>query len=281
VAITIGSNIASLRGIRQLNKSTRSLTDSFERLASGKRINKASDDAAGLGIADALRADARLTTTAQRNLSDGISAINILNSGLDSQKNILFRLGELAEQSANGVYSTEQRQALDEEYQALLLEFDRIGSTTEFNGVNLLRDKEGQDIVIQAGITGGADSLISLTKANSHRFAGVTGLISNLNNDGVATKLASRRALDTVTNRIEDLSALQGKYGSVQNRLEIAHNTLGVARENFKAAESRIRDVDVAEESSNLLRNNILQQAGAAVLAQANLQPSLALQLLS
>ena len=285
MGITLGSNIASLKAQRTLGLSTEQLGRTFERLSSGQRINRASDDAAGLAIADSLKASQRVATVAIRNANDGISTIAIADSALGEIGNVLSRLAELAEQSANGVFSTPQRSALSNEFVALASEIERIAVTTQFNGVTLLSG--GSALTLQIGFNSGSTSQIS--------FTGVQGTLNAL---GLATanssaltysiqaatvsdaQSASRNALDAINSAISSLASTRGTLGATESRLQVAINSLSVARENFAAAESRIRDVDVATEAAELTRLNILQQAGASVLAQANQQPSLALSLL-
>ena len=283
--VTLGSNIASLQAQRRLGISTERLSTVFERLSSGQRINKASDDAAGLAIADALRADQRVATVAIRNANDGISSITISDSALGEIGNVLSRLAELAEQSANGVFSVEQRSALSNEFVALASEIERIATTTEFNGVRLLSG--GSAVTLQVGFDSSSTSQIS--------FTGVQGTLQSLGLAATGSSVltysinastldggqsASRAALDAVNSAISSLASTRGRLGSTEARLRVAINNLTVSRENFAAAESRIRDVDVAEQAAELTRLGILQQAGAAVLAQANQQPALALSLL-
>lgn len=283
--ITIGNNIASLQAQRRLANATEKLGTTYERLSSGQRINKASDDAAGLAIADSLRADQRVAAVAVRNANDGISSIAIADGALAEIGNVLSRLAELAEQSANGVFSTTQRNALSNEFMSLGSEIERIAVTTEFNGVKLLSAND--NLVLQVGFDSGSTSQIAIT--------GITGTLAGL---GLATtgssalsysingstisegQSASREALDAVGQAISSLASVRGNLGAAESRLRVAINNLAVARENFAAAESRIRDVDVASEAAELTRLGILQQAGAAVLAQANQQPGLALSLL-
>lgn len=283
--ITIGSNISSLQAQRRLGLSTDALGKTYERLSSGLRINRASDDAAGLAIADSLKADQRIASVAIRNANDGISTIAIADSALGEIGQVLSRLAELAEQSANGVYSVSQRSALANEFVALASEIERIAVTTEFNGVKLLSGTA--NVVIQTGFDSGSTSQIS--------FAGVQGTLQALGlaaenrsaltysinaESSEAAQSASRNALDAVNNAISSLASQRGILGATESRLNVAIANLSVARENFAAAESRIRDVDVAGEAAELTRLGILQQAGAAILAQANQQPGLALQLL-
>jgi flagellin len=285
MAITLGSNIASLQAQRRLSIATQKLGTSYERLSSGQRINKASDDAAGLAIADALRANQRVANVAIRNANDGISTIAIADSALGEVGNVLSRLAELAEQSANGVFSTVQRSALSNEFVALASEIERIAVTTEFNGVKLLSGNAG--VTLQVGFnststsqityTGVQGTLTSLGLAQANSSSLTFSINGSTTENGQS---ASRLALDAVNSAIQSLASTRGTLGAAQARLEVAINGLSVARENFAAAESRIRDVDVASEAAELTRLGILQQAGAAILGQANQQPGLALSLL-
>jgi len=276
--VTINTNVASLNAQRNLATTTGSLNQSFSRLSSGLRINRASDDAAGLAIADSLRADQRIANVAIRNANDGVSLISIADGALAEIGNILARMAELAEQSANGVLSSDQRTALETEFSALGSEITRIAQTTEFNGQNLISTTN--QFELQVGFDSNANSRIA--------FNAVQGTLSSLGlatsgdtlNVSVSAQAAAQSALDSVTNAISSLAANRGTLGSIESRLNSTIANLSVVRENFAAAESQIRDVDVAAEAANLTRLNILQQAGAAVLAQANQQPALALSLL-
>jgi len=285
MAITIGNNIASLQAQRRLADATGRLSETFERLSSGQRINKASDDAAGLAIADSLRADQRIASVAIRNANDGISVVAIADGALAQISGVLTRLAELAEQSANGVFSTQQRSALQNEFTALSSEVERIATTTTFNGVNLLSG--GASITLQVGFNSGSTSQIQITNVQGTlqslglASTGSSVLTYSISGASIeAGQSASRAALDAVNGAIGSLSQTRGNLGAAESRLRVAINNLSVARENFAAAESRIRDVDVASEAAELTRLSILQQAGAAVLAQANQQPALALSLL-
>jgi len=285
MAITLGTNVASLQAQRRLANSSQALGRTFERLSSGQRINKASDDAAGLAIADQLRADQRVATVAIRNANDGISTIAIADSALSEIANVLTRLAELAEQSANGVFSTVQRSALGNEFVALASEIERIAVTTEFNGVKLLSG--GSALTLQVGFNSGSTSQVSFSgvqgtlAALGLATANSSALTYSLNGTTIAAgQDASKSALDAVSRAIQSLASTRGTLGATESRLNVAINNLTVARENFAAAESRIRDVDVATEAAELTRLGILQQAGAAILAQANQQPGLALSLL-
>lgn len=285
MAITLGSNIASLQAQRRLGNATQALGTSYEKLSSGQRINKASDDAAGLAIADSLRASQRVASVAIRNANDGISTIAIADSALGEIGNVLSRLAELSQQSANGVFSVIQRSALSNEFVALGSEVERIAVTTEFNGVKLLSGNAA--VVLQVGFNSTSTSQISYTGVQGTLSAlGLAGanqsaLSFSLNGATLSEgQSSSRLALDAVNTAIQSLASTRGTLGAAQSRLEVAINNLGVARENFASAESRIRDVDVASEAAELTRLGILQQAGASILAQANQQPGLALSLL-
>ena len=285
MAVTLGINIASLQAQRRLGIATEQLSATYERLSSGQRINRASDDAAGLAIADSLRADQRVATVAIRNANDGISTIAIADSALGEISNVLTRLAELSEQSANGVFSVNQRSALSNEFVALASEVERIAVSTEFNGVKLLSG--GSAVTLQIGFDSGSTSQISYTgvqgtlSALGLAAANSSALTYSINGTTIAEgQSAARAALDAVNLAIESLASTRGKLGAAEARLRVSINNLAVARENFASAESRIRDVDVANEAAELTRLGILQQAGAAVLAQANQQPALALNLL-
>lgn len=285
MAVTIGSNIASLQAQRRLSNSTAKLTTTFERLSSGQRINKASDDAAGLSIADQLRADQRVASVAIRNANDGISLVAIADSALAEVSSVLARMAELSEQSANGVFSTVQRSALSNEFVALASEIERIAVTTKFNGVALLSGTS--NVVLQVGFDSESTSQIGFNNVQGTLAAlglantGSSALSFSINGASTeAGQSASRLALDAVNRAISSLASTRGTLGAAEARLNVAITNLSVARENFASAESRIRDVDVASEAAELTRLGILQQAGAAVLAQANQQPAIALQLL-
>lgn len=285
MGINIRTNVESIRAQRDLNATTDRLRTAYARLSSGLRITRAADDAAGLAIAEQLRADSRVATVAIRNANDGISIIAITDGAMNEITSSLIRLAELAEQSANGVFSTEQRSALQLEFAAVGSEVERIAQTTTFNGMNLLVG--GLDVTFQVGFDGSSASQVSFSGVAANLAA--IGLSTS--GDGVLTfsindnttelaQTAARSALDAVQTAISSLTRSRGTLGAVESRLNIAIQNLQVARENFQSAESRIRDVDVAAEAAELTRLNILQQAATAILAQANQQPGLALTLL-
>lgn len=285
MAINIRTNVPSLIAQRNLDASSNRLNTSYERLSSGLRINRARDDAAGLAIAESLKADSSIASVGIRNASDGISIISIADQAIGQIGNTLARLAELAEQSANGVFANTQRSALQNEFNALQSEIERIAFTTKFNGLNLLSG--GGQVVFQVGFDG--SSLSQVTYSGVEVTLAALGLAGNGSSTPTysingateaAAQSASRLALDAINAAITSVTRNRGQLGAAESRLEVTISNLQVARENFKAAESRIRDVDVASEAAELTRLGILQQAGAAILAQANQQPQLAIQLL-
>ncbi|RME58618.1 MAG: flagellin FliC [Candidatus Dadabacteria bacterium] len=284
MTLNIRTNISSLIARNNLAATTRRLQTAYERLSSGLRINRASDDAAGLSIAETLKADSRIATVAIRNASDGISIIGITDGAIGEITNILSRLAELAEQSANGVFDTSQRSALQLEFVALTSEIERIALTTEFNGLKVLSG--GGNVVFQIGFDGSSLSQVTYSgvQATLNALGLATSSGTHIYSINAATsdaaQTAARNALDAINLAITTITRNRGTLGAAESRLETAIANLRVARENFQAAESRIRDADVAAEVAELTRLTILQQAGTAILAQANQQPSLALRLL-
>ncbi len=285
MGINIRTNVESIRAQRDLNATSDRLRTAYARLSSGLRITRAADDAAGLAIAEQLRADQRVATVAIRNANDGVSIIGITDGAMNEITSSLIRLAELAEQSANGVYDTTQRSGLQLEFTAVASEIDRIAATTEFNGLKLLTSSD--DVTFQVGFDGSSNSQITYNGIQATlasiglRSSGTSDILFSINDTTAAgAQVAARSALDAVKIAINSLTRARGTLGSAESRLNIAIQNMQVARENFAAAESRIRDVDVAYEAAELTRLNILQQAATSVLAQANQQPGLALSLL-
>ncbi|MCC6934018.1 MAG: flagellin FliC [Deltaproteobacteria bacterium] len=285
MGINIRTNIPSLEAQRYLNESTERLRTAYARLSSGLRITKVSDDAAGLAIAEQLRSDARIASIGVRNASDGISIIAITDGAMSEITTVLVRMAELAEQSANGVFSTIQRSALALEFRNLASEVERISKTTEFNDLALLSG--GAEVVFQVGFDGSRSSQVSYSGVQATLAAlglaanGSSSLTYSINDTTIiGAQVSARIALDAVKLAINSITTSRGSLGAAESRLNVAINNLLVARENFMSAESRIRDVDVAYEAAELTRTNILQQAASSVLAQANQQPTLALTLL-
>ncbi len=274
MGLRVNTNIASLNAQRNLSNITGRLNTSYRRLSTGLRITTAADDAAGLASSERLRAQIRSLDQAKRNANDGISLVQTAEGSLGEVSNILSRMRELAVQANNGTVSDSDKSTLNEEFTALVSEINRIARSTQFNNINLL-DGSSSNLTFQVGFgtTGGVDTIgVSLSPALSTTL-GINALdISSTGNPSAA--IAS---IDTAINTV---SSLRGSLGAVQNRLSSTISNLGVATENLSAAESRIRDVDVASETARLSRNSILQQAAIAVLAQANISTQGALNLL-
>ncbi|NNL67817.1 MAG: flagellin FliC [Myxococcales bacterium] len=273
MGLRINTNTASLNAQRNLTQTTDSLQRSLERLSSGLRITRASDDAAGLAISERLRAEVRSLQQAQRNGLDGVSLLQVGEGALNESSGLLIRMRELAIQSANGTLGAGERTTLNAEFQDLIAEIDRVANVTEFNGTKLL-DGTAPTVTFQIGANNTANDQISVTGVN----ATSAGLGVNLL--AVDTDVNARAALDTLDTAIDSVSSLRAGFGTAQNRLESAIRSIAVSVENTAAAESRIRDVDVASETAILTRNQVLQQAGIAVLAQANVSTQNALLLL-
>lgn len=257
---------------RNLFNTTNNLGGNFARLSSGLRIATAADDAAGLGISERMRADIRSYSVASRNAQDGISLVQTAEGSLNEVSDILGRMRELSMQSSNGTLSANDRTTLDNEFQQLVEEVDRIAATTQFNGVSLL-DGSNSSISIQVGIDGATNDVISVTGADA--TSTTLGVNGNISTSGAASAM-----LSTIDTAIDSVNSARGELGAQQNRLGSTLRSLANVRENTAAAESRIRDVDVAMETADLTRNSILQQAATSVLSQANAQPQLALSLL-
>ena len=272
MGIRINTNVSSLNTQRHLYNSTISFNKSMEKLASGLRINRAADDAAGLAISEGLKSDIRALGQASRNASDGISMVQTAEGALDEVSSILLRMKELAEQSLGGTLSAEQQDYLDSEYQELSAEIDRIAAGTEYNGVQLLDST--LDVDIQVGIDTAATSSINVALATNMNAAGL-GLAANVGSAG-----APGTALTEVDAAIATVSSARADFGAKQNRFESSVRNIQNTAENLSAANSRIRDVDVASETSKMTSYQILQQAGVSVLAQANMTSGLALSLL-
>ena len=282
--VRIFNNIPSLNAQRILGINNNRLAQSVERISSGIRINRGADDAAGLAISEALRSDIRALRQAIRNSNDGISLINVTEGALNEQSGILIRLRELSSQAATGTVGSTERQTIQLEFSALRNEIDRISATTEFNGQKLVDGSLGSSvtannhILIQVGIDSTSYSRIDLnTEVN---LAAMTSTGLGIHNLSVTSAGAALTALEQMNTSIGMITAGRGKIGAVQNRLVRTVSNLSIAVENLTAAESAIRDADIAEEVALLTRNQILVQAATAMVGQANLIPQSVLQLL-
>ncbi len=276
MGLRVNTNLASINAQRNLYNTGVKLGRSMEKLSSGLRINRAGDDAAGLAISESLKSDIRSLQQASRNANDGISMVQTAEGALDEVSTIAIRLRELAEQAANETLGTNERSFLDSEFQALTAEITRITQTTEFNGT-LLLDGSGGTVDIQVGTGSGVTNQIALDFT-----VDVDATSLGLNDESLtgADSTNAKAALDAIDTALNTVSQTRASFGAVQNRLESTVRNIGIAVENLSAANSRIRDVDVAEEAANMTSLQILQQAGISVLAQANFAPQSALSLL-
>ncbi|WNF06280.1 flagellin N-terminal helical domain-containing protein [Brevibacillus borstelensis] len=271
----INHNISALNTHRQLGVNTGSLAKNVEKLSSGYRINRAADDAAGLSISERMRSQIRGMEQATRNSQDGISLIQTAEGALQTVNNMLVRIKELATQSANGTYDTAaDRARIAEEVTELSKEIENINTKTEFNGISLLNATT--DIQLQIGQKN--DQTLTLT-ASKFNIDAVTTAVKQYATD-IGAQTTAQAILGTIEGHINTVSAARSYLGANQNRLENTINNLNITSENLTAAESRIRDVDMAKEQMEFTKNNILTQASQAMLAQANQLPQGVLQLL-
>jgi flagellin len=264
MSLRINNNVDAVQAHRHLSATSDAVSQSMERLSSGLRINKAADDAAGLGISEKMRSQIRGLAQAQRNIQDGVSMVQTAEGNLDEVHSILQRIRELAVQYRNGSLSSAGKNAIQSEVDQLSAEITRIGNAAVFNGVSLL--SASTTVTFQVGANDNETIAISFSSL-------ATAVGSAYSNMATASLAAIDTAVDAVT-------AMRSGLGAVQNRLEHALSVTGIYQENLTSAESRIRDVDMAEEMVNLTKNQILQQAGTAMLAQANQAPQSVLTLL-
>lgn len=275
MGLRINTNVPSLSVQRNVENNTNQVNKSYAKLSSGNRISRAGDDAAGLSISQNLEAQTRGLKQAQRNANDGISFVQTAEGGLNEVSNILIRLRELGVQAASDTVGQTERGFIDKEFQSLKSEIDRISQVTNFNGTNLLNGS-GETLSFHVGANAGPNNRIDFSPQSSDARTATLGVegISAMNRDGAADSLAK---IDAAITRInENRSTL----GAIQNRLGSTAVTLGISAENLSEAKSRIADTDIASETSNLVKNSILQNAGVGVLSQANTAPNLALKLL-
>lgn len=270
MGIRINTNIPALNTGRMLSRSTKMLNDSLQKLSSGLRINRAADDAAGLAIAEAFRSQVKGTQVAQRNAQDGVSLVQTAEGALSETTGILQRIRELAVQAANGTQSDNNRAAMDGEVAQLLAQINSIAFDTEFNGIRVL--SVAQTVTLQAGAMTSQTLTIGMGGATSTNLG-----VSAIRVTSMALAVA---AISTIDNAIRSVTTLRSNLGAYQNRLEFTVNTLAIQEENSSAAESAIRDANIATETIAFTRNQILVSAGTSVLAQANLVPQTALSLL-
>ncbi|MCB1877699.1 MAG: flagellin FliC [Chromatiales bacterium] len=280
MAQVINTNVFSLNSQRQLNKSQASLQVSLERLSSGLRINRAKDDAAGLAISERFTAQVRGLEQANRNANDGISLLQTAEGAMDEIANSLQRMRELAVQSANGTVSNADKNSLDDEFQELKREIIRITDTAEFNNTNLLGTNAS--IKFQVGFENGSTNQIKISTINLSTAGTASGGIRSVlaSNLSIGSGGNANSAISLLSRAIDAISAKRADFGAKQNRLEATVRNNANIVENQSAARSRILDADFARETANLTRNQILQQAGVAMLSQANALPQSVLSLL-
>ncbi len=292
MSLNINTNMAALNTGRILGRSTNQLNKSLERLSSGLRINRAADDAAGLSIAENFNSIVKGTQMAQRNAQDGVSLVQTAEGALSEVTNILQRMRELSVQSATGTQNDDSREALNDEFQQLIEQINDIATETEFNGINLL-DTANNTVTLQVGARVGQTLEVTLQSITADfdpadatddvlGFEDVfIGGVDPNDASSMADASDAENAINVVDAALSSVNELRSALGAAQNRLEFTMNTLGIEEENAQASESAIRDADIARETMTFTRNQILQQAGTGMLAQANIVPQNALQLLA
>ena len=273
MGLRVNNNISSINAQRNLVVTTDRLQKSLQRLSSGLRITRAADDAAGLAISESFRAEIRSLGQAQRNANDAISLLQIAEGALNETSGLLIRMRELAIQAANGTLGSSERQTVDSEFQGLRDEITRIARVSQFNGAEILNGISSITFQIGSQNTSGDRITLSGVTATADGI-GVTSSVALTSLSG------AQAALGVLDSAISTVASLRATFGTVQNRLESTIRSLAVSIENTSAAESRIRDVDFAQETAELTRNQVLQQAGIAVLSQANVSTQSALSLL-
>ena len=274
--LRINTNLAAINAQKNLFGIDIQLRKSMARLASGQRINSASDDAAGLAVSETLRAKVRGLKQAQRNANDGISMVQVAEGGLNTISNSLIRLRELAIQSASDTISDKERSMVDVEYQQLKAEVERVTSATEFNGTTLLNG-DGGYLEVQVGVHNDPTlDRVGFDASQADASVEALGIVA----ENVLSKEAAQNSLGVIDSALVSINQMRARFGAVQNRLESVVNNIAIAHENLSAANSRIRDTDYAEESANMAKQMILKQAGVSMLAQANGLNQLALKLI-
>jgi flagellin len=280
MALSILTNTASLNAQKNLTASQDMLSSSISKLSSGMRINKAGDDAAGLGISESLKAQVRSFSQASRNANDAISMSQVAEGGMNEMQGIVSRMRELSVQAANDTLGSDERGYIHTEFTQLSKEVDRISKVTNFNGKNVL-DGSNSQLTFQVGIFNTSDDRITMSISKlSTSTLGTTATGGKITHASLSTAAKAQAAIGTFDAAIKGLSAARAKVGATQNRLSVTVSNLATSHENLSAANSRIRDVDVASESAQLTKAQILSQAGLAVLSQANQIPQSALSLL-
>jgi len=274
INLRINNNVSALNTQRQVGNNNNAVANKLEKLSSGRQINRAADNAAGLAISEKMRTQILGALTASRNTQDAVSLIQVAEGGLQSLHGMLQRSRELAVQSANGTNDDAvDRQAMQTEFENIVAEIDDTASTTQFNGMNVL-DGTNDPITIQAGPNAEDTVDVNISAMTAEQLLGQASSEYNASTDAnLATAGAASNAIDTLDNAINDVSMQRAELGALQNRLEFRMQALDIQAENAQAAESRIRDTDMAKMMSELTAKNILQKASTAMLAQANARP--------
>jgi len=271
----IGTNVQSLSGQRTLGVQKEQQNHTLEKLSSGERIVRAADDAAGLAISEKFKAEIRSTRQAARNTQDGISLVQVAEGGLNEVGNMLVRMRELSIQGASDTIGDRERTFVDREIQSLKSEIDRISKTTQFNGT-LLLSGEGKELNFQVGVGAKEHDRINFDTTKYNSSADSLG-IGNVSTESKESSQANLQMLDDAISKVSEHRA---SFGAMQNRLQSTYSNLMISDENMSAANSRIRDADIAQETAELTKRNILTQAGTSTLAQANQTGMLAMRLI-
>jgi len=277
MGLRINTNVSAINAQNNLSRTKQAQEQSLQRLSSGLRINKSADDAAGLAISENLKTQIRSNQQAERNANDGVSFLQVAEGGLNEVGNILVRLRELSVQAASDTIGDKERQYVDIEVQQMKDEVQRISQVTRFNNKQVLNG-QGGELELQIGSSNDIFEDRLKLDLNSFNTTASTLGIDSLN---FKDKSGAQEAMGQIDNALNIVNANRASLGAVQNRLQSTINNLQVTRENLNASNSRIRDADIAQESSEFIKNNILQQASISVLAQANATPKMGLNLLS
>jgi flagellin len=277
MGLRINTNVPALVAQRNLRLTRASLDKTLEHLSSGSRINHAGDDAAGLAISESLRAQIRGLGMAERNAQDGVSLVQVAESAMGEVSNILIRMRELGVQAASDTIGPQERKFLDLEFQESLSEIDRIANSTEFNRVPLLNGS-ASTFEVQVGTRN--NPTIDRIKLFDSNSADINIVALGLNLTSVGEKVNAQNSLASIDSALQSVTSIRAEFGAMQNRLQSIINNLMTSKENLSAANSRIRDADRAEETTELTKNQILQQSGISVLGQANTSTKAALSLL-
>ncbi|MEN9809960.1 MAG: hypothetical protein RLZZ488_1527 [Pseudomonadota bacterium] len=281
MGLRIKTNVESLVAQRGLSNSNSDLSNSFEKLSTGLRINRSADDAAGLAISENLRAKVRGLNQAKRNANDGVSLVQVAESGLSEMGNIMVRMRELTLQAGSDTVGEREKSYIQKEFDQLSQEIDRIADTTEFNGLQLLRPNDKPDgIKVQVGYNGTESDQLTLQFGDSADGINAETLGVKDTNLVSSDRETVAKNLESIDKGLETIASSRAVLGSLQSRLGAAISNISQGTETMAAASSRIRDVDFAEETARLTQNRILSQAGLAVLSQANQRPEMALSLL-